>query len=113
MKRISGPTPDGTSLYVPTAGGGKAPQPFLGLPVAEEAYSFSHGRFYSGSVWLDGRANFEKAKAELVKAYGQPAFSNPRLDLHKWKWPRSKVEVSLSYQARVQRTTITFVNDEV
>ncbi len=113
LKRLAGPNSDGTSMYVPSPVAGRALQPLLGLPVSEEAYSFTHGKFYSGSAWLDGRANFEKAKAELLKTYGEPAFSNPNLELYKWKWPGSKVEVHLSYQAKFQRTTVTYANNAI
>lgn len=111
LKKLTGPTSDGTSLYVPRAGGKVAP--LFGLPVAEEAYSFTHGKFYSGSAWFDGRGNFEKAKAALMSAYGQPTFANPSMDLYKWKWPGSKVEVHLYYQAKFARTTVTFLNNAI
>ena len=113
MKKIAGPTSDGTSLYIPRTIAGKILQPLFAVPVAEEAYSFTRGRFYSGSAWLDGRAMFERMKIELTKAYGQPTFSNPNLELYKWKWVDKRVEVHLSYQAKFQRTTVTYVNDSI
>lgn len=109
LKKLSGPTSDGTTLYVPTAG--KKPAALFGLPIAEEAYSFTRGKFYSGSAWLDGRENFDKMKAALIRAYGPPSFSNDRLDLFKWKWPRAQIEVHLYYQAKFSRTTVTYLNN--
>lgn len=110
LKKISGPS-DGITIYVPASG--KALAPLFEVPVAEEAYSFSKGKFYSGSAWFDGHGNFEKVKAALVKAYGQPAFINDKLALWKWKWPGKQIEVDLSYQANFARTTVTFVNNAI
>jgi hypothetical protein len=111
LKKFSGPTSDGITMYVPASG--KTPPPLFGTPVAEEAYSFSRGKFYSGSAWFDGQANFEKLKTALVKAYGQPSFANEKMNLWKWKWPRSQIEVHLSYQEKFSRTTVTFVNNAI
>jgi hypothetical protein len=101
----------GLTMYTPATG--KAPAPLFGIPVAEEAYSFSKLRFYSGSAWLDGRENFEKAKEALTKLYGPPTFSNQASELFKWQWPSTKVEVQLYYQAKFSRTTITFENNAI
>ncbi|MCE2722027.1 MAG: hypothetical protein LW865_01895 [Betaproteobacteria bacterium] len=105
LKKIAGPT-DGVTMYVPASG--KKPTPFLDIPVVEEAYSFDKGKFYSGSVWLDGRDNFDKMKAALNKNFGQPSFVNPGQTLYKWKWQGTKVEVSLQYQEKFARTTVTY-----
>lgn len=91
--------PDGTKL-----------EPLFDIPVAEEAFMFSHGRFYSGSVWLDGSDNFEKMRAELTRRFGEPSFIAPRISLWKWKWQDGPIEASLSYQERFARTTVTFEN---
>lgn len=111
LKKFSGPTSDGITMYVP--GSGKAPSPMFKAPVAEEAYSFSNGKFYSGSAWIDGQGNFEKVKAALFKTYGQPSFANEKLYLWKWKWQGNKVEVHLWYESRFSRTTVTFLNDAI
>jgi hypothetical protein len=113
MVKVTGPTSDGTSLYSPSAAQAKNLQPILGVPVAEEAYSFSRGRFYSGSAWIDGQSNFDAVKTSLIKAYGQPAFANSGMHVYKWKWPGNKIEIHLSYQAKLQRTTLTYLNDEI
>ena len=108
MKKIGGTTGDGTSLY--TTKPGVKPAAFMGLTVAEEAYSYTHGKLYLGSVWLDGRSNFEQMKALLIKTYGAPSFTNDRQDLIKWKWAGSKVEVRLMYQSKFSRTEVTYTN---
>jgi len=89
LKKIAGPT-DGVTMYAPAS-----------------------GKFYSGSAWFDGRENFTKVKAALFKEFGQPAFANENTSVWKWKWPNSKIEVQLSYQAKFSRTTITFVNNAI
>jgi hypothetical protein len=111
LKKYSGPTLDGITMYVPSSG--KTPSTMFEAPVAEEAYSFSHGRLYSGSAWFDGLGVFKKVKAALVKTYGQPSFTNEGINLWKWKWQGTKIEVHLSYQPKFSRTTVTFVNDAI
>ncbi|MCI0721537.1 MAG: hypothetical protein L0338_21580 [Acidobacteria bacterium] len=110
LKKVAGPT-DGVVMYVPMEG--SSLPPLFDLPVAEEAYSFSNGKFYSGSSWLDGPENFQKLKTALTRTFGQPAFANAYLSLWKWKWPGSGVEVHLSYQAKVSRTNVTFANNDI
>ena len=111
LKKFSGPTSDGTTLYIPAAG--KAPPSMFESPVAEEMYSFSHGKLYGGSAWFDGIGVFKKVRAALIKMYGQPSFSNEGMNLWKWKWPGNKIEVHLSYQPKFSRTTVTFLNNAI
>lgn len=111
IKKIAD-TGDGVRMYAPTGAAAKLP-PLFDLPVAEEDYSFSHGKFYSGDAYLDGEGNFQKTKAALTKAFGAPSFANESLKLWKWKWPKSSVEVHLSYQTKFARTTVTFVNSAI
>jgi len=111
LKKLMGPTSDGTSMYVPSPG--KKLQPFFDIPVAEEAYSYTRGKFYSGSVWLDGQANLAKMKAALSKEYGPPSFVNEQSYLWKWKWPSKKIEVHLYYQSKFSRTTVTYLNNGI
>jgi len=111
LKKYSGPTSDGITMYVPASG--QALAPLFEVPIAEEAYSFSKGKFYSGSAWADGQGNFEKLKSALTKTYGQPTFTSEKLNLWKWKWPSKKIEVHLSYQTKFSRTTVTFVNNAI
>lgn len=103
--------PDGTVMYVPTAG--KQPTPLYGLPVAEEAFMFSNGKFFSGSAWLKGKDTFDKLKATLEKEFGKPAVANESVNLWKWKWAGSQIEVHLSYQAKFAKATVTFVNNGI
>lgn len=110
LKKFSGPTFDGLTMYVPVV---SSIPPLYDLPVAEEAYSFSKGRFYSASSWLDGAGNFEKMKSTLTRKFGPPTFTNEQLRLWKWKWPGTKIEVHLSYQARFARTTVMFLNNAI
>jgi len=111
LKKLLGPTSDGTSMYVPPTG--KKPQPLFDIPVASEGYSYTHGKFYSGSAWVDGQHNLEKMKAALSKEYGPPTFSNERMYLWKWKWPSKQIEVHLYYEQRFARTTVTFLNNAI
>lgn len=109
--RPVGPSSDDLTVYVPASG--TSLPPLFGIPVADESYSFSKGKFYSGSVWLDGQENLEKMKAALMKAYGSPSLVNEKLYLWKWKWPGSGIEVDLYYQPKDTRTTVTFLNDAI
>jgi hypothetical protein len=94
--------------------------PLFKVPVAEEAYSFSQGKFFSASAWLDGRENFEKIRTALIEKFGQPAetinnydrfsVANERRKLWLWKWPESPVEVRLTYSEKFSRATVTYVN---
>ena len=111
LKKFSGPTSDGITIYAPVSG--KAPSHLFDTPVAEEAYFFSNGKFFSGSAWFDGRGNFEKVKTALFRTYGQPSFVNEKNKLWKWKWQGNKIEIHLSYQLKFSRTTVTFLNDAI
>jgi len=110
LKKLSNPTAD-ISMYARASG--KPPLSLFDVPVAEEAYSFSKGKFFSGEAWFDGQENFEKVKAALFNAYGQPSFANEGMNLWKWKWSGKQIEVQLSYQAKFSRTTVTFVNNAI
>jgi hypothetical protein len=111
LKKLMGPTSDGTSMYTPAPG--KKLPPFFDIPVAEEGYSFTRGRFFSGSVWLDGQPNLEKMKTALSKEYGPPTFANEQSYIWKWKWPSKKIEVQLYYQSKFSRTTVTYLNNGI
>ncbi len=100
----------------------------LGVPVAEEAYTFYKGQFYSGSAWLDGDENFNRIKAALTRRYGEPAkqvagydrrstTSEPQRSAYKdmwvWQWPDSAAEVRLSFHAIHRRATVTYINEAI
>jgi hypothetical protein len=111
MKKLVGPTSDGTSLYVLASK--TSSQPLFDIPVAGETYSYTNGKLYGGSAWIDGQANLGKIKAALSKAYGQPSFANEQKYLWKWRWPAEQIEVHLYYETKFSRTTVTFVNNGI
>lgn len=112
---------NGIAVYLPRAV--KRPKPLLGIPVAEEAYSFSGGKFFSGSAWVDGKANFARAKKAFEKRYGAPLQKAAHYDRDKladenrslaiWTWRDSPIEVRLSFNEQFARTTVTFLNREM
>ena len=120
LKKNPGPANGDLAVYRPRV---KNPLPLFDVPVAEEAYSFSKGRFFSANAWLDGRNNFERIKSALTKKYGQPAetvnnygrFSviGERRNLWLWKWPDSPVEIRLAYSEKFSRATVTYLNPSV
>jgi hypothetical protein len=99
---------EGSIMYV-----AEKPLSLFEVPVVEEDYSFVRGRFYGGDAYLDGRTNFEKMKTALMKTFGSPSFANENLQLWRWRWPGSAVEVSLYYQSRFARSTVTYQNSEI
>ena len=108
MTSVSAPIGGDSAMYKPTRG--RTPSPLFQVPVAEEEYSFSKGRFFSASAWIDGKENFARIRAALIKAYGQPAAADERKNFRIWKWPDSTVEVRLSYDDKFSRATITYIN---
>ncbi len=108
IKKISVPVSDDIAVYVPSRG--KTLSPLFKVPVAEEAYSFSKGKFFKGNAWMDGKENFDKIKAALIKKYGQPAATDERKKFTLWKWPDSPVEVRLAYDDKFSRATVTYFN---
>lgn len=113
LKEAPTPPARGMALYQPRPG--KPLPPLFGVPVAEEAYTFSQGKFFSASAWIDGSENFKKIKATLIKAYGEPAVTKDRDDnnFRIWKWPDSPVEVRLTYHYKFARATVTYINPAV
>jgi hypothetical protein len=45
------------NMYVPLS---KKPDPLFGIPVAEEDYSFVHGKFYRGDAYLGEEPNLQR-----------------------------------------------------
>ncbi len=111
MKKHMDTTDDGLDLYEPIKG--TKLQPLFDIPVAEEAYSYSKKRFYSGNAWFDGKDNFERVKNALFKEYGKPTFSNEKEYIWDWNWPNTKIKVHLDYQTKFSRTTVTYTNDAI
>jgi hypothetical protein len=111
LKKMMGPTDEGISMYVPLKG--KSVGPLFDLPVAEEDYSFSHGKFFQGEAYLDGADMLQKMKTILIEKFGKPTFVNENLKVWKWKWPVGSIEVDLTYQASFSRTTVRFANNAI
>jgi hypothetical protein len=109
LKKVSGPT-DGVTMLVPA--GSKKPVSLFDVPVAEEAFYFSNGKFYQGDAWLDGKGNFDKMIVALTKQYGPPSVASPAISQWKWKWSTRPVEVHVHYQEKFARTTVSFVNSK-
>jgi hypothetical protein len=110
LKKFMGPTDEGLTMYVPVS---KKLEPLFDIPVAEEGYSFVHGKFYQGDAYLDGEPNLQRMKDALVKAFGNPSFTNESLKIWKWKWPNKSIEIQLYFQAKFARTTVTFSNSAI
>jgi hypothetical protein len=110
IKKFSGPTDEGLTVYIPLS---KKPEPLFDIPVAEEEYSFVHGRFYQSDAYFDGEPNLYKMKAALIRAFGNPSFTNESLKIWKWKWPNKQIEIQLYFQAKFARSTVTFSNSAI
>lgn len=110
LKKFSGPTDEGLTMYVPLS---KKPEPLYGIPVVEEDYTFVHGKFYQGDVYLDGEPNLQRMKNALVQTFGNPTFTNESLKIWKWKWPKQSIEIQLYFQAKFARSTVTFSNSAI
>lgn len=111
LKKLMGPTDEGVTMY--TLRASKKSEPLFDLPVAEEDYAFVHGKFYQGEAYLDGETNFQKMKTALVAKFGNPTFANENLRVYRWKWPREKIEVTLTFQSNFARTTVAFANSAI
>jgi len=111
LKKHPGSPAGDITIYQPQPG--KALPPLFKVSVAEEAYSFSKGRFFSANVWLDGQEKFEKIKVALIKTYGQASLTNEPKNLRIWKWPDSPVEVRLTYDEKYSRATVTYINTQL
>jgi hypothetical protein len=118
----AGPAGNRMAIYRPIASA--AHHELIGVPVAEEVYTFREGEFISASAWIDGTANFERIKDELTIKYGPPAKEirgyNARATLNNrrggygdawvWRWPETTVQVRLTYRTADERATVTFIN---
>jgi hypothetical protein len=96
---------------------------FMGVPVAEERYTFADGKFFLGNLWIDGKDNHTHVLKQLQKRYGAPArtvghydrdtLADEKKSLTIWEWTNSPVEVRLSFSEQFKRTTVTFLNREM
>jgi hypothetical protein len=104
-------TDEGVTMYVPVSS--KRPEPLFDIPIAEEAYGFVHGKFYQGNAYIDGAANLQKMRNALVTEFGNPSFTNDKLKIWRWKWPKKGVDIQLFYEEKFARTTVTFTNSVI
>jgi hypothetical protein len=111
LKKMSDETDDGLSMFTPADS--EALLPIFDLIPVEEAYSFEHQKFYEGHVWFAGETSYIKLKAAIKSTFGQPSFENESLNISKWKFPGSGVEIHLHYQASHQKSTLTYTNSEI
>ena len=109
LKRVSGPT-GSEKLSVWTTQTQNLP-PYSGVPVAEESYLFENNKLYSGQLYFDGADNLAKLKGALATQFGKPDFANNSLQVFRWKWATSRVEVTLTYQSKFQRTTVSLTKE--
>lgn len=101
------PATDGLAVYVPKT----APAPLEGGTVAEAGYNFDHGRLFGADFYIDGEAGRDAILAAYVKRYGTPQAYDENAGSYSWKWPGSKVSVSLNYNAASGRTIVSFNHD--
>jgi len=111
LKKFMGPTDEGVTMYIPQSS--NKPGPLFDIPVAEEDYSFVHGKFYQGDAYFDGEANLYKMKGALMNSFGNPSFANEDHKIWRWKWPKRSIEITLYYQAKFARSTVTFSNSAI
>jgi DNA-binding transcriptional regulator YdaS (Cro superfamily) len=80
---------------------------FLGVPVAEETYTFSKKKFFRGDVYINGTDNYAGIKNALINQYGSADKVSPNGQVTRWNWPSENVMIQLYYQEKFKRTTVT------
>lgn len=93
--KIIGPNHEGLTSYSV-----KSTDSLFGLPVKEEGYWFSHGRFSEGVASVANNQSLNAARDALVKAFGPPSFASQQL--WKWQWPRTGVSAQLNADTSIQ-----------
>jgi len=101
--KVIGPNHEGVTTYSV-----KRTDSLLGLPVKEEDYWFSHGRFHEGVACIASSQSLKKAKDALVKAFGPPSFASEQV--WRWHWPQASVTAQLNADTNIQ---ISIWNDAV
>jgi tetratricopeptide (TPR) repeat protein len=73
--------------------------PIFDVPVSEQAFTWSEGKFWMGEVYIYDYTESDLAKlnAALINQYGQPTFKNEQVHLTKWTWPNEKLAIILSF----------------
>jgi hypothetical protein len=115
---IWGMAPPGTLVKNDAAGTGgtvevyrnrtKELQPFLGVPVADEAYYFAHGKLTGGQLFCRGEDSFNRLKDSLFKLYGAP--KNPKPESYTWEWPGTQALLMITYNKKFQFTTLSMTS---
>ena len=90
----------------------KPPAPYLGVPVANEAYLFENGKLCGGQLGLEGTGNFEKIKAALIEEIGEPDFKNENLGIFRWRWRTEYIDLSLAYRKWDEISLVNFTKGE-
>jgi hypothetical protein len=101
--KVIGPNHEGVTTYSV-----KRTDSLLGLPVKEEDYWFSHGRFHEGVACIASSQSLKTAKDALVKAFGPPSFASEQL--WRWHWPQASVTAQLNADTNIQ---VSIWNDAV
>jgi len=86
----------------------KEPTPFLGVPVAEEAYYFTRGKLTGGQLFYRGEDTFSRLKDSLVKLYGVPKNLNP--EFYRWEWPDTQTVLTIAYNKKFKYTTLSMTS---
>ena len=84
-------------------------KPFLGIPVADEAYYFARGKLTGGLLFCRGEDNFTRLKDSLAKLYGPP--ENPKPEFYAWQWPDSQSMLTIAYNRKFQYTTVSMTSN--
>jgi len=92
---IVGPNHEGVTSYSVNS-----TDSLFGLPIKEEGYWFSRGRFSEGVAWIARNQSLKAAKDALVKAFGPPTFASEQL--WKWHWPNTGVTAQLNADTSIQ-----------
>jgi len=87
--------------------------PIFDLVPVEEAYAFEHQKFYEGHVWIDGPDNFTRLRTSLKSTFGAPSFENEKLNISKWRFSGTGIEIHLHYQVNHQKSTLTYTNRDI
>ena len=83
-------------------------KPFLGVPVADEAYYFARGKLTGGQLFCQGEGNFTRLKDSLTKLYGPP--ENPKPEFYAWQWPDNQAILTIAFNRKFQYTTVSMTS---
>jgi hypothetical protein len=86
-------------------------KPYLGVPVADEAYYFARGKLTGGQLFCRGEENFAKLKDLLAKLYGPP--ENPKPEFYAWQWNDTQTILTIAYNKKYQYTTVSMTSGTV